>query len=92
MLRTILIVLRFILITLIKQKKDWIDNWEIILSHLDLDGADLGPGHDVVEVVLVHEVMAGVAAAHHQRNRGLVILWKEKINKNPRYVSVRINN
>ena len=60
------------------------------MSHLDLDGADLGPGHDVVEVVLVHEVVAGVAAAHHQRHRGLVILGKEKINKNPKNMSLFI--
>ena len=47
-------------------------------AHLDLDGADLSPGHDVVEVVLVHEVVTGVTAAHHQRHCGFVILGNGK--------------
>ena len=52
---------------------------KISKAHIDLDGADLSPGHDVVEVVLVHEVVTGVAAAHHQRHCGLVILDEAKI-------------
>ena len=48
-----------------------------MLAHLDLDGTDLGPGHDVIEVVLVHEVVAGVTPSHHQRHRGLVILRRK---------------
>ena len=44
-----------------------------------VEGFNLVPAHNIIEVVAVHEIMSRVSSSHHQSHRGLIVLGKHQL-------------